>query len=116
MDTVLNLGLNDASVLVLDEQTHNPRFAWDSYRRFIAMFGDVVMGVPHELFEKALGDLKDRYGVKVDTQLEVVHLKELVEVFKGVVRGATKGEVKRVWFNMFKSLCVLLFYIKDVYR
>ena len=64
MDTVLNLGLNDDSVQGLIAQTQNPRFAWDSYRRFIQMYGDVVMGLDHEVFEEILEDEKGRLGFR----------------------------------------------------
>ncbi len=78
MDTVLNLGLNPDSVAGLIEKTGNPRFAWDSYRRFIQMFGDVVMGVPHHEFERALQDVKDEKGKVFDTELDVEDLKEVI--------------------------------------
>src|SRR5690554_2834433 len=68
MDTVLNLGLNDTSVEGLIKKTNNPRFAWDSYRRFIQMYGDVVMGVEHALFEEALEKVKEAYNAKLDTE------------------------------------------------
>ena len=78
MDTILNLGLNDESVQGLIKKTNNPRFAWDSYRRFIQMFGDVVMEVPHHDFEHALQSVKDAKGVKLDTELDAEDLKKVV--------------------------------------
>jgi pyruvate,orthophosphate dikinase len=89
MDTVLNLGLNDESVVGLATKTGNERFAWDSYRRFIQMFGDVVMGVPHHDFEIALQSVKDKKGVKLDTELETADLQEVVQLYKAVVQNAT---------------------------
>ena len=84
MDTVLNLGMNDAVAAGLAEQSGNPRFAYDSYRRFLDMFGDVVMGVPHGLFEAELEGIKAKRGVTEDTELTADDLKELVEAYKGV--------------------------------
>jgi pyruvate, orthophosphate dikinase len=89
MDTVLNLGLNDKTVEALVRHTDNERFAYDSYRRFIDMFGDVVMGIPHEKFEHALEDLKKSIGVKDDTELDTDGLKELVDRYKAVYRKTT---------------------------
>ncbi|MBI5230623.1 MAG: pyruvate, phosphate dikinase [Coriobacteriales bacterium] len=85
MDTVLNLGLNDVSVQGLIAQTGNERFAWDSYRRFIQMFSKVVLDVEGDAFENAINKMKHDRGVKVDTDLTAEDLKELVEVFKGIV-------------------------------
>lgn len=84
MDTVLNLGLNDASVKVLAKLTKNERFAYDSYRRFISMFGDVVMGVHSDHFEHELHERKEKKRVKYDTELTAQDLKELCEDFKRV--------------------------------
>lgn len=84
MDTVLNLGLNDDSVQGLIAQTQNPRFAWDSYRRFIQMFSNVVMGVDADLFENALTQARLVAGVRVDFELSAEDLQELVETFKGI--------------------------------
>jgi len=91
MDTVLNLGLNDETVRALAKKSGSERFAYDSYRRFIQMFGDVVMGVSHEFFEKALDEMKKDRGVEADTDLNADDLKELVEKFKQIVREA-KGK------------------------
>ncbi len=94
MDTVLNLGINDDAVLGLAKKTNNERFAWDSYRRFIQMYGDVVMGVKAEKgeldpFEAAIDKMKEEKGVKNDTELTADDLKELVEIFKGIVKERT---------------------------
>lgn len=89
MDTVLNLGLNDTSVEALASHTNNERFAYDSYRRFIDMFGNVVMGIPHEKFEHALESLKSEKGAELDTDLNKQDLKELVNRYKAVYRKAT---------------------------
>ncbi|MCA1974155.1 MAG: pyruvate, phosphate dikinase, partial [Caenispirillum sp.] len=85
MDTVLNLGLNDETVQGLIEQSGDPRFAYDSYRRFIQMYGDVVLGVEHHHFEELLQDLKDDRGVDLDTHLNADDWKELVGRFKAKV-------------------------------
>ncbi len=87
MDTVLNLGLNDESVKGLAKQTKNERFAYDSYRRFVQMFGKIVLDVSGELFEEALLDLVEHKGVKVDTELSAADLAGLVETFKGIVKA-----------------------------
>jgi len=84
MDTVLNLGLNDESIHGLIKQTQNPRFAWDSYRRFIQMFSNVVMGVDGDLFENAINARKQARGVKDDTELDADDLQELVADFKQI--------------------------------
>lgn len=82
MDTILNLGLNDETVKGLADATNNERFAYDAYRRFIQMFGDVVLKIPHEEFEKRLQKIKDEKGVKLDTELDAKDLKKLVEAYK----------------------------------
>ncbi|MFO8182532.1 MAG: pyruvate, phosphate dikinase [Candidatus Aegiribacteria sp.] len=84
MDTVLNLGLNENSIQALIKKTGNPRFVWDAYRRFIQMFGDVVMGIPHHSFEEALDEVKDRKGVELDTDLSTDDLKEVVDSFRKI--------------------------------
>ncbi|MFA7718233.1 MAG: PEP/pyruvate-binding domain-containing protein, partial [Candidatus Absconditabacterales bacterium] len=89
MDTVLNLGLNDESVIGLANKTGNPRFARDSYRRFIQMFGDVVMEVAHHDFEQALQAIKAEKGVKLDTELDTEDLKKVVVAYKDVIKKAT---------------------------
>ena len=87
MDTVLNLGLNDETVLALQRKTGNGQFAYDSYRRFITMFGEVVLGIDHEKFERILAAKKDALGVKLDNELDTRALKELVDEFKKLVRS-----------------------------
>ncbi len=88
MDTVLNLGLNDATVEGLATASGNPRFAWDSYRRFIQMYADVVLGLDHYLFEDALEILKEDRGVSLDTALSADDLKGLVSRYKATVLEA----------------------------
>ncbi|HEY6759376.1 MAG TPA: pyruvate, phosphate dikinase [Baekduia sp.] len=83
MDTVLNLGMNDESVAGLAEKTGNERFAWDSYRRFVQMYGNVVVGIPGEKFEDAIKAVKKDRGVRQDTELDVDALRELTATFKG---------------------------------
>lgn len=89
MDTVLNLGLNDQSVKGLAEKAGSKRFACDCYRRFIDMFGDVVMGVDHEHFEESLQSLKEEVDAELDTDLDTGDLKELVDRYKEVYRQNT---------------------------
>ena len=86
MDTVLNLGLNDETVMTLIQKSGNERFGWDSYRRFIQMFGDVVMGVAHEKFEHAIHAKKTEKNAKVDTDLSASDLKELVDDYKKIIK------------------------------
>ncbi|MDI6868889.1 MAG: pyruvate, phosphate dikinase [Coprothermobacterota bacterium] len=86
MDTVLNLGLNDQTVEGLARLTGNPRFAYDSYRRFLTMFGNVVLGIPHDKFEHILEQYKEKYGVKLDTELSTEALKEIVQAIKEMVK------------------------------
>lgn len=89
MDTVLNLGLNDETVKALADHTGNERFAYDSYRRFIDMFGNVVMGISHQKFEDSIESLKAKKGVDDDTDLDKEDLKELVDGYKAVYRKNT---------------------------
>src|ERR1035437_4965969 len=84
MDTVLNLGLNDETLNSLIALTGNERFGWDAYRRFMQMFGDVVLGLEHHDFEHALQSVKTKYGVALDTQLTVAGLKDVVAEYKKV--------------------------------
>ena len=86
MDTILNLGLNDKTVVGLHTKTGNERFAYDSYRRFIQMFGDIVMGVPHAEFEKVLQGVKNKVGVKLDTELKTEDLKEVIAGYKKLIK------------------------------
>lgn len=86
MDTILNLGLNDASVMGLAGKTGNERFAWDSYRRLIQMFGDVVMEVPHAAFEHILESTKKVKGAKYDTDLTAEDLKTIVGEYKKIIK------------------------------
>ena len=89
METVLNVGLNDHSVVGLAEESGDERFAWDSYRRLIQMFGKTVLGVEGEAFASALDAAKERKGVKTDVELDADDLKGLVEEFKTIVRDHT---------------------------
>lgn len=86
MDTILNLGLNDETVKGLIEQTGNERFCYDAYRRFITMFSNVVMGIGHHHFEKALEAAKEKKGVELDTDMDASDWKELVSTFKAIVK------------------------------
>ncbi len=98
MDTILNLGLNDQTVEVLAARSGNPRFAWDSYRRFVQMYGDVVMGVQahgkdaHEPFEVVMSGLKKELGITKDTDMTAAHLKELVKRYKQLIKRTTGKE------------------------
>ena len=95
MDTILNLGLNDQAVEAISKRTGNPRFAWDSYRRFVQMYGDVVLGMKpaskedHDPFEEIIDQMKEEKGVKNDTELSTDDLKEMVRKFKAAVNKQT---------------------------
>ena len=89
MDTVLNLGLNDETAAGLAEASGDARFAYDSYRRFIQMYGDVVLDVDHGLFEDALEDLKLSNGLFMDTELSADHLRDLTQTYKAIVQQET---------------------------
>ena len=95
MDTILNLGMNDTTVEIVAEKTSNPRFAYDSYRRFLQMYGDVVMGVQkrpgedHEPFEVVIEEIKHAAGVELDSDLSVEDLKKLVQAFKDLIKERT---------------------------
>ena len=91
MDTILNLGLNDKAVIGLANKTGNERFAWDAYRRFIQMYGDVAMGVDHDKFEAIIDEVKAIRGIKEDTELTTDELKKIVEKYKAMYK-AEKGE------------------------
>ncbi len=102
MDTVLNLGLNDKAVQGMAEKSDNERFAWDAYRRFINMFGDVVKGVAHEHFEKELSAVKKKKKVAEDIDLDAEDLKKVVEKYKAVYKKHTKQNfpqdpTKQLW-------------------
>ena len=92
MDTVLNVGLNDDSVEGLSRQTGSDRFAWDSYRRLVQMFGKTVMDVDGDLFEDAIEHAKDAKGVKLDVELDPNDLKALVDEFKAIIQKETSRE------------------------
>ncbi len=89
MDTVLNLGLNDTSVKGLAKQTGNDRFAWDSYRRFVQMFGKIVLGIPGDRFEEALHEAVKAKGVETETQLSAEDLSAVTDTFKKIVTDET---------------------------
>ncbi len=89
MDTVLNLGMNDKSVKGLIAKTGNERFAYDTYRRFLQMFGDVVLGIKHADFEHILGAIKDKNSIEFDYQMTAENLKELIEKYKALIEDET---------------------------
>src|SRR3954465_16048962 len=92
LDTVLYLGINDTSVQGLAKTTENERFAWDSYRRFVQMFGNVSRGIDGEAFEQAITEIKEDRGVEEDTDLDVDALKELTDRFKAIYQEHTDEE------------------------
>jgi len=104
MDTVLNLGLNDETVKGLAKLTNNERFAYDAYRRFLQMFGDVVLKIPHEKFEKALEELKKEKGVKLDTELDAEDLKKLVERYKQIYKEEGKEFPQDPWKQLWLAI------------
>jgi pyruvate phosphate dikinase (EC 2.7.9.1) len=97
MDTVLNLGINDEIVEGLAKQSGDLRFAYDAYRRFIQMFGQIVLGIEHEKFEKIMDEVKERYKAKSDAELGVEALKEIVEKFKELVKKEKGGFPEDPW-------------------
>lgn len=105
MDTILNLGLNDEVVEGLARKTNNPRFAWDSYRRFVQMYGDVVLGMKPvnkediDPFEAIIEEVKKAKGVRLDNELDVDDLKTLVVRFKEAVKKQTGQEFRHVPTN-----------------
>lgn len=103
MDTVLNLGLNPKSVKGLANKSSNERFAWDAYRRFINMFGNVVMNVPHEKFEEAIQAKKDERGVQLDMDLSADDLKELVDDYLNIYKEHTGSDFPTDPFEQLKS-------------
>jgi pyruvate, orthophosphate dikinase len=113
MNTVLNLGMNDETVKVIAEKSGNEKFAYDSYRRFIHMYGDVVMGVEaeegkHNPFEVVLDELKEAKGYKVDTELTVEDLKTLVEGYKAVIREHAGVDFPtNPWDQLWGSVCAV---------
>ncbi len=104
MDTILNLGLNDVSVQGLAKQTNNERFAWDSYRRFIQMFGDVSLEIPHAKFEEALNKVKREKGVKTDIELDAEDFKKVVELYKKIYQEEGKSfpqdPMEQLWISI----------------
>jgi pyruvate,orthophosphate dikinase len=86
MDTILNLGLNDEAVEGLAKLTQNARFAYDSYRRFVMMFSDVVLGIDKSIFEEKFEEMKEHLGVKLDTEVSAENLKKLAQIFKDIVK------------------------------
>ena len=92
METILNLGLNDATVAALERETKNPHFAWDSYRRFVQMYGAVVHDIPKERFEAILDERKRSHGAARDIDLPAEALREIVAEFKRLVRDHTGRE------------------------
>ncbi len=114
MDTILNLGMNDEAVEAVAKRTGNPRFAWDSYRRFVQMYGDVVLGMKpvskedHDPFEEIIDEQKHKRGVKNDTDLTTDDLKELVAKFKAAVKKQT-GEnfPANPWDQLWGAICAV---------
>ena len=114
MDTVLNLGMNDATVASLAEKSGNPRFAWDSYRRFVQMYGDVVLGMKPKSktdidpFEAIMEKVKEEKGIKLDTELSVEDLQTLVRLFKGAVKEYTgKDFPDDAWEQLWGGICAV---------
>ena len=114
MDTVLNLGMNDATVESLAKKSGNARFAWDSYRRFVQMYGDVVLGMKPKSkadidpFEEIMDKVKEEKGVKLDTDLDVDDLKNLVKLFKGAVKEFTgKDFPDSAWEQLWGGICAV---------
>src|SRR5512133_2222493 len=92
MDTILNLGLNDQSVEALAKRSNNPRFAYDSYRRLIQMFGNVVLEIPKSEFDEVFESIKKKKKVKLDTELDAAALKDVIKEYKAVVKKVTKKD------------------------
>lgn len=114
MDTVLNLGLTDSAVEGIAKKSGNPRFAWDSYRRFVQMYGDVVLGMKPKSkedidpFEEVMDEVKKQKGVKLDTELEVEDLKLLVKKFKVAVKERTgKDFPESPWEQLWGAICAV---------
>ena len=113
MDTILNLGLNDAAVEGLARKTGNPRFAWDSYRRFIQMYSNVVLGIKylnHDIdpFEEIIDEIKHARGVQLDTELNVNDLKEMVTKFEAAVKELTGHEFPECAYDqLWGAICAV---------
>ena len=114
MDTVLNLGMNDATVNNMAEKSGNPRFAWDSYRRFVQMYGDVVLGMKPKSktdidpFEAIMDKVKEEKGIKFDNELDVEDLKRLVVLFKQAVKEYTgKDFPESAWEQLWGGICAV---------
>ncbi len=114
MDTILNLGLNDQVVLSVAKNSGNERFAWDSYRRFVQMYGDVVLGMKpkskedHDPFEELIDEMKHEKGVELDTQLSADDLKELVRRFKAAVKKSTGRDFPdSPWEQLWGAVCAV---------
>ena len=114
MDTILNLGLNDEVVEGLSKKTNNPRFAWDSYRRFVQMYGDVVLNMKPQSkedvdpFEEIIDAVKEEKGVKLDTELTTDDLKELVKRFKAAVKEVTGQDFPTdPWEQLWGAVCAV---------
>jgi pyruvate,orthophosphate dikinase len=102
MDTILNLGLNQATLKGLIDQTKNERFAWDSYRRFVQLFSEIAMGAREESFSKKLDDIKKKYAVNLDTDLDARALKEITENFKNICKQETERDFPEDPFEQLK--------------
>jgi pyruvate,orthophosphate dikinase len=109
MDTILNLGLNDETVLGLAKHTKNERFAFDAYRRLIQMFSGVVLGVPREHFEEILEHVKRKKGVKLDTELDAQALKEIIDTYKALVLKETGQEFPRDPWRQLRMAILAVF-------
>ena len=114
MDTILNLGMNDEAVEAVAQLSGNPRFAWDSYRRFVQMYGDVVLGMKpvskedHDPFEVIIDEQKEKKGVKMDTDLTTDDLKELVVKFKAAVKEQTGQDFPaNPWDQLWGAICAV---------
>ncbi|MBE6214051.1 MAG: pyruvate, phosphate dikinase [Rikenellaceae bacterium] len=114
MDTILNLGMNDEAVEAVSKLSGNPRFAWDSYRRFVQMYGDVVLGMKpvskedQDPFEVIIEEQKEKRGVKMDTDLTVEDLKELVAKFKAAVKSQTGKDFPTCpWEQLWGAVCAV---------
>ncbi len=114
MDTILNLGMNDVAVEAVAKRTGNPRFAWDSYRRFVQMYGDVVLGMKpvskedHDPFEVLIDAQKEKRGIKMDTDLTTEDLQELVAAFKKAIKEQTGSEFPtNPWDQLWGAICAV---------